>query len=242
MSSTRSAVPVCPNIMLAPSALIRAGPVWPQQHCATPQAAAGPSWAPQCPTPCSATGQLTCQPSQRDQALVPGPPAKYPISHRRWQVLDKSREVISPAPAVKEGGRGMQTVPDRSFGEGLPFSLVSWEDPGGFAPWRGQGSGPPSNVSGLLAACIREGVPKYIPELQLAICVRRLWAYMGKWACWVHAICSPAQGGPPEAKKSLPYIRISFNVLPEPPLYIQAGDAACSQLRDMLGNICASRL
>lgn len=71
--------------------------------------------------------------------------------------MDKNGEVISPAPAAKEGVKGMQRVPDHSFGEGFPFGSGSWEDYGGFAPQRGQGSGPPSNVSSLLAARIREG-------------------------------------------------------------------------------------
>lgn len=74
--------------------------------------------------------------------------------------MDKSGEVISPAPAAKEGAKGMQRAPDRSFGGGFPFGLVSWEHHGSFVPWRGQESGPPSNVSGLLAARISEGVLK----------------------------------------------------------------------------------
>lgn len=119
-SRTKSAVPVWASTMLAPSSPFGARPVWPQWHCATPQAAAGPCCAPQHLTPCM-MGWLSCWPSQSNQALVPGPPAKYPISRKRWRVVDKSREVISSVQQLKEGVKGMQRVPDHNFGEGLPF-------------------------------------------------------------------------------------------------------------------------
>lgn len=120
--------------------------------------------------------------------------------------MDKSRKVILPVPAV-EVARGMRRAPDHGFRKGFPFGLRSWEDPGGFGPWRGQGSSPPSNIRSLLAAHIGEGIPRCLPEVQLAISVRRLQAYggkLGKRPCRTRATHLPAQRWPPEAKTAFP--------------------------------------
>lgn len=39
--------------------------------------------------------------------------------------MGKSGEVISPVLTAKEGGEGMQRVPDHSFGEGVLLNLGS---------------------------------------------------------------------------------------------------------------------
>lgn len=44
--------------------------------------------------------------------------------------MGKSWEVIPPAPAAKEGVKGMQRAPDRSFGEGFSFGWGAGRTPG----------------------------------------------------------------------------------------------------------------
>lgn len=128
----------------------------------------------------------------------------------------------------------MQRAPDRKFGESFSFGWGAGEPLGLCTTWGGQGSSSPSNGSYLLAACIRKGEVKCLPEL--TVCVRELQAYTGNGI-----VGHVPKAGLPRPKKP-PSHKGFFSLLPELPPYIQVGDAADSQLRHILGNICTSGL